>query len=83
MGLVPGECIRAVNGLKVSNEKELYDAIQINAAHCRLQVIGRDGEVRLMQQVIFRHDHHAWTACRPVKRSLWKECLNMDYLKQN
>ena len=36
MGLVPGECIRAVNGLQVSNEKELYDAIQINAAHCRL-----------------------------------------------
>lgn len=58
MGLVPGECIRAVNGLQVSNEKELYDAIQINAAHCRLQVIDRDGEVRLMQQVIYKHDHH-------------------------
>ena len=58
MGLAPGECIRSVNGRKVSNEKELYDAIQINAAHCRLQVIGRDGEVRLMQQVIYRHDHH-------------------------
>ena len=38
MGLVAGECIRAVNGLKVSNEKELYDAIQINAAHCPLRV---------------------------------------------
>lgn len=58
MGLVPGECIRSVNGLQVSNEKELYDAIQINAAHCRLQVIGRDGEMRLMQQVIYNHDHH-------------------------
>ncbi|MCG7334307.1 PDZ domain-containing protein [Sporosarcina sp. ACRSM] len=58
MGLIPGECIRSVNGLQVSNEKELYDAIQINAAHCRLQVIGRDGEVRLMQQVIYKHDHH-------------------------
>jgi len=58
MGLVPGECIRAVNGQVVSNEKELYDAIQINAAHCRLQVDGRDGEVRLMQQVIYHHDHH-------------------------
>lgn len=58
MGLAPGECIRSVNGQKVSNEKELYDAIQINAAHCRLQVLGRDGEVRLMQQVIYRHDHH-------------------------
>lgn len=58
MGLVPGECIRAVNGRRVSNEKELYDALQMNAAHCRLQVIGRDGEVRLAQQVIYRHDHH-------------------------
>lgn len=58
LGLVPGECIKSVNGIQVSNEKELYDAIQVNAAHCRLQVIGRDGEVRLMQQVLFRHDHH-------------------------
>jgi F0F1-type ATP synthase assembly protein I len=58
LGLIPGECIRSVNGIQVSNEKELYDAIQVNAAHCRLQVIGRDGEVRLMQQVLYRHDHH-------------------------
>lgn len=58
MGLIAGECIQSANGQKVKNEKELYDAIQINAAHCRLQVLGRDGEVRLMQQVIFRHDHH-------------------------
>lgn len=58
MGLIPGECIRAVNGQEVRNEKELYEAIQINAAHCRLQVAGRDGEVRLVQQVIYRHDHH-------------------------
>lgn len=58
MGLVPGECIRTVNGIHVTTEKELYDAIQVNAAHCRLQVIDRDGEVRLMQQVIYRHDHH-------------------------
>ena len=58
MGLLPGEIIRSVNGQDVSNEKELYDAIQINAAHCRLQVLDRDGEARLVQQVIYRHDHH-------------------------
>ncbi len=58
MGLLPGECIRTVNGQSVSNEKELYDAIQLNAAHCRLQVIDRNGEIRLMQQVVYRHDHH-------------------------
>lgn len=58
MGLLPGECIRSVNGQIVSNEKELYSAIQINAAHCRLQVLDHDNEVRLVQQVIYRHDHH-------------------------
>ena len=58
MGLQAGESIRSVNGMQVTNEKELYDAIQVNAAHCRLQVLDRNGEVRLMQQVLYRHDHH-------------------------
>lgn len=57
MGIVPGDLIKSVNGISIHNEDELYDAIQVNAAHCRLQVIGRDGEVRLKQQVLFRHDH--------------------------
>lgn len=57
MGIVPGDLIKSVNGISIRNEDELYDAIQVNAAHCRLQVIGRDGEVRLRQQVLFRHDH--------------------------
>ncbi|REB11182.1 PDZ domain-containing protein [Sporosarcina sp. BI001-red] len=58
LGLKPGEVIRAVNGMQVANDKELYDAIQVNAAHCRLQVADRNGEVRLMQQVLYRHDHY-------------------------
>ncbi|MDV6376935.1 PDZ domain-containing protein [Sporosarcina sp. GW1-11] len=57
MGIIPGDLIKSVNGITIHNEDELYDAIQVNAAHCRLQVIGRDGEVRLKQQVLFRHDH--------------------------
>lgn len=58
MGLVIGECIRKVNGLTVTNERELYEAIQINAAHCRLEVLDHQGEVRLRQHVIYHHDHH-------------------------
>ncbi|MFC4409527.1 PDZ domain-containing protein [Chungangia koreensis] len=58
MGLKVGECIRKVNGQAVSNENELYEAIQINAAHCRLEVLDRSGEVRLRQHVIYRHDHY-------------------------
>lgn len=58
MGLLKGEVIKKVNGLTVSNESELYEAIQVNAAHCRLEVLDHNREVRLRQHVIFRHDHH-------------------------
>lgn len=58
MGLIIGECIRKVNGQTVTNERELYEAIQINAAHCRLEVLDHQGEVRLRQHVIYHHDHH-------------------------
>ncbi|KOF11496.1 cell division protein MinJ [Planococcus glaciei] len=58
MGLQRGEVIRKVNGLAVSNETELYQAIQVNAAHCRLEVLDHNDELRLRQHVIFRHDHH-------------------------
>lgn len=58
MGLLRGEVIRKVNGLTVTNESELYEAIQVNAAHCRLEVIDHNKEMRLRQHVIFRHDHY-------------------------
>ncbi|TAA73263.1 PDZ domain-containing protein [Planococcus salinarum] len=58
MGLLRGEVIRKVNGLTVTNEAELYEAIQVNAAHCRLEVIDHNKEMRLRQHVIFRHDHY-------------------------
>lgn len=58
MGLLIGERIAKVNGQKVSNEQEFYEAVQINAAHCRLEVLDSDGELRLRQHILFRHDHY-------------------------
>lgn len=58
MGLVAGEIIRKVNGVEVYSERELYEALQINAAHCRLEVLNHHNEVRLTQHVIYSDDHH-------------------------
>ena len=58
MGLQIGEVIQRVNDRDVSSEKEFYNALQRNAAHCRLQVVDRNGEVRLMQQVVYADDHY-------------------------
>lgn len=57
MGLKIGEIIRKVNGENVHSEDELYRALQLNAAHCKIEVLDIDGEVRLRQHVVFHHDH--------------------------
>ncbi|SOB91555.1 PDZ domain-containing protein [Ureibacillus xyleni] len=58
MGLVVGEIIRKVNGVEVHTERQLYEALQVNAAHCRLEVLNHDHEVRLTQHVVHNNDHH-------------------------
>ena len=58
MGLKPGEIIKRVNGQEVYNERELYEALQINAALCKLEVIDYQNEIRLTQHAVHRDDHH-------------------------
>ncbi|MBD8025379.1 PDZ domain-containing protein [Ureibacillus sp. Re31] len=58
MGLDVGEVIRKVNGVEVHTERQLYEALQINAAHCRLEVLNHQNEVRLTQHVVYSDDHH-------------------------
>ncbi|MGE7945742.1 PDZ domain-containing protein [Lysinibacillus sp. NPDC093688] len=58
MGLLAGECIRKVNGHAIFTENDLYEALQLNAAHCRLEVVDRNNEVRLTQHVIYSNDHY-------------------------
>ncbi len=58
MGLDVGEIIRKVNGVEVHSERQLYEALQINAAHCRIEVLNHQNEVRLTQHVVYNGDHH-------------------------
>ncbi|KGR80583.1 PDZ domain-containing protein [Ureibacillus manganicus] len=58
MGLKAGEVIRKVNGVDVQTKQELYEALQINAAHCKLEVLDHKDELRLTQQVVYSKDHH-------------------------
>jgi len=58
MGLLAGECIRKVNGQTIYTENDLYAALQLNAAHCRLEVVDRNNEIRLTQHVIYSNDHY-------------------------
>ncbi|MCK1994434.1 PDZ domain-containing protein [Peribacillus muralis] len=58
MGLVKGEVISKINGVIVREEEELYRALQINRAHCKLEVIDNNEQIRFVQRALFDGEHY-------------------------
>jgi hypothetical protein len=58
MQLSVGEIISKVNGTMVRNEAEVYEALQRNRAHCKLEVLDVNGQVRFVQRALYEGDHH-------------------------
>ena len=58
MDLKVGEIISKVNGQSVSDEKAFYEALQRNRAHCKLEVLDVNGEVRFVQRALYEGDHY-------------------------
>ncbi|RFU69360.1 PDZ domain-containing protein [Peribacillus saganii] len=58
MALQIGEIITKVNGVYIRDEKELYEALQKNAAHCKLEVLDTNGQIRFVQRALFEGEHH-------------------------
>lgn len=58
LGIRVGEWIRKVNGQQVQSESEFYEALQQNAAFCKIEVIDEAGEVRFAQGALYDGIHH-------------------------
>ncbi len=58
MALQVGEFITKVNGMAVRDPFGFYEALQKNRAHCKLEVIDTNGEVRFVQRSLYEGDHH-------------------------
>ncbi|WP_442596268.1 PDZ domain-containing protein [Neobacillus sp. D3-1R] len=58
MALQVGELITKVNGTSVYNEQAFYEALQRNRAHCKLEVIDTNGQIRFVQRALFEGEHH-------------------------
>ncbi|CAM3977376.1 PDZ domain-containing protein [Mesobacillus zeae] len=58
MGLQAGEIVAKVNGKAVHDEAQLYEALQRNSAHCKLEVLDTAGQVRFAQRALYEGDHH-------------------------
>lgn len=58
MALEVGELVTKVNGTLVKDEQSFYEALQRNAAHCKLEVIDTNGQIRFVQRALYEGDHH-------------------------
>lgn len=53
-----GEVISKVNGQEVKSTSDMYDAISLNPAYCKLEVLDENGEVRFVQRTRYADEHH-------------------------
>lgn len=58
MDLQVGEVVTKANGVLVRDEKVFYEALQKNRAHCKLEVLDTNGEIRFVQRALYEGDHH-------------------------
>ncbi|MCR2806691.1 PDZ domain-containing protein [Paenibacillus soyae] len=58
MGLLPGEILHKVNGARVSTKEELYAALALNSAFCRLEVFNNAGELKFAGRARYAGEHH-------------------------
>lgn len=58
MGLEIGEIVTKVNGVPVNNKKQFYEALMKNRAHCKLEVLDSNDQIRFVQRALFEGEHH-------------------------
>jgi hypothetical protein len=58
LGIQSGEIIHKVNSAPVRTKQELHQAMQINPAFCRLEVINLEGHSKFLSRAIYAGEHH-------------------------
>jgi hypothetical protein len=58
LGLQAGEIIHKVNLVLVRTKQELHQAMRINPAFCRMEVINLAGHSKFVSRAIYAGDHH-------------------------
>jgi hypothetical protein len=58
IALAVGELITKVNGTNVQDEQSFYEALSRNRAHCKLEVLDTNGQIRFVQRALYEGDHH-------------------------
>ncbi|WEG13605.1 PDZ domain-containing protein [Pullulanibacillus sp. KACC 23026] len=66
-----GEVIVSVNGKAVTSEQEFYEALHLNLAYCKIDVIDEEGEIRFVKGMTHENDLHqiGFLFLEPSKRT--------------
>lgn len=59
IGLEAGEIVHKVNGKRIHTRADLHEALRLNPAFCKLEVINLQGEIKFAQRALFEGDHHS------------------------
>lgn len=58
MGIQAGDTVLKANGQAVNSLSELYEAMSINPAFCKLELLNTEGEIKFAQRARFADEHH-------------------------
>ncbi|TVY09359.1 PDZ domain-containing protein [Paenibacillus cremeus] len=58
LGMQVGETVHKVNGVLVRTKSELHQAMQVNSAFCRLEILNLAGESKFLKRAMFSGEHH-------------------------
>ncbi|WP_058300398.1 PDZ domain-containing protein [Gorillibacterium timonense] len=57
-GLTVGEVVHKVNGVQVRTKEELHEALRLNSAFCKLEVLNLAGESKFISRPLYEDEHH-------------------------
>lgn len=58
MAVKVGEVVTKVNGVRVTTSQQVYEALQLNSAFCKLEIIDENAEIRFAQTALYDGEHH-------------------------
>lgn len=58
LGILAGELVYKVNGVKVNNQDDLHTAFRESPAFYKLEIINLEGQVKFLQRAVFAGDHY-------------------------
>jgi hypothetical protein len=53
-----GEIIHRINGVRIQNKEQLHEAMGINSAFCRLEILNNEGHNKFLKRALFAGEHH-------------------------